>query len=167
MSKLIKISYKYNRENIDKLFDSSYKYLFDHSRKRYVGWFFIALSQFGVVAALKKGAFGLLIFSTLVLIYWYYGKRLIAKKRAINSYEKSPFKNQDIKITASESGLDIDSSDTPTHWNWDEIDEVVSAGDDLLLHREPHFYYIPASGFSSLEEKSRFKSLAKKFGRLK
>lgn len=166
MSSPIRIRYRWDRENVERLFGSSYRYLFEHSFRRYIGWLFIILSQFGVVAAFKQGAFGLLIFSTLLLLYWYYGKRVIAKRRLLKSYSSSPFKDQEISIEASDSGLAIHALGTTVHWDWEDIDELISIGDDLLLHKAPHFYYIPASGFVSLEQKSRFKSLAKQHGRL-
>ena len=167
MSDPVKIAYLWDRENFEKVFDLSYKYLFDHSSKRYIGWFFIALLQFGVVAAIKKGFFGLLLFSSLVLLYWYYGKKVIAKKRAEKVFEHSPFKNKTIHILAKEDGLDISGREGNTFWQWNEIDEVISLGDDLLIHKYPHFHYIPASAFTSIEEKNRFKKLAKKHAKLR
>ncbi len=166
MSDPVNISYRWDRDNIERLFRVSYRYLFEHSSRRYIGWLFIALSQFGVVAAFKQRAFGLLIFSTVMLIYWYYGKRVIAKRRMVRAFERAPFQDKEIRISASESGLDITASETPVHWNWDAIDAVISAGDDILLQKSPHFYYIPAGGFTDIEAKSRFKALAKRHGKL-
>jgi len=74
MSK-INISYKWDKQNVINLFEQSYKYQFNNSAKKWIGLFIIALTQFGVVAALKMGAFELLIFSTVLLVYWYYGKK--------------------------------------------------------------------------------------------
>ena len=54
MSKPIKISYIWNQENVENLFEASYKYQFNNSAKRFIGWFFIALLQYGIVIALKK-----------------------------------------------------------------------------------------------------------------
>ena len=165
MSKPIIINYIWNKANVDKLFDASYKYQFNHSHKRYIGWFFIAIMQFGVVAALKKGAFELLLFSTIVLIYWYYGKKLIAKKRAEESFETSEFKDSHIEMSINEEGFTL-LSPTNEKWSWNKVQEVIVLGDDIMLYKHPHFHYIPANGFESIEEKSRFKSLVKKYGRL-
>jgi hypothetical protein len=165
MSKPIKISYIWNRANIDKLFDASYKYQFNNSKKRFIGWFFIALMQYGVVIALKKEAFAILLFSTIVLFYWYYGKKWIAKRRAEKSFEKSPFKDKRIEISIDRDGFTL-LQPNQEKWSWDEVQEVVVLGDDMMLYRHSNFHYIPANGFESIEEKSRFKSIVKKYGRL-
>ena len=166
MSKPIEVSYIWNKKNVEKLFKASYKYQFEHSRRRYIGWFFIALLQYGIVVALKKEVFVILFFSTIVLFYWYYGKKWIAQKRAKKSFEASEFKDKEIKLTVNEDGFEL-LTPIKEHWSWKEIDEVVSLGDDIMLYKYPNFHYIPSSGFTSLEEKSRFKSMAKKYGKLK
>jgi hypothetical protein len=162
MSKPIKISYIWNKNNIDKLFEASYKYLFENSSKRYIGWFFIAMAQFGVVALFKKGSFALLLFSTIILVYWYYVKKLIAKKRAIKAFEESPFKNKRIDILVDENGFKTPSNNRS--WKWEDIQKVIPVGEDILIYNNPNFHYIPSSGFKSIEDKSYFKSLAKQHG---
>ncbi|SFV62460.1 FIG01147061: hypothetical protein [hydrothermal vent metagenome] len=166
MSEPIKISYLWNRENTEKLFNSSYKYQFNHSAKRYIGWFFIAILQFAVVAALKKGSIALLLFASIILLYWYYVKKIIAKKRAIRSFEHSSFKDKTIHIEVSNEGFEIKGNEGKTMWHWEEIDGVLALGDDIMLYKAPYFHYIPAQGFRSLEEKSRFKTLAKQHHKL-
>jgi len=161
MSDPIKIRYVWDKENVKRLFEASYKYQFNHSAKRYIGWFFIALMQFGMVFALKKGAFELLLFSTIVLLYWYYGKKMIAEKRAKNSFETSSFRDKTIHMEVNDEGFTIKSQEGRTHWSWDEVDEVVALGDDIMLYKYPHFHYIPLNGFSSMEERSRFKKMAR------
>ena len=165
MSKPIEVSYIWNKENVDKLFDTSYKYQFEHSRKRYIGWFFIALVQYGIVVALKKEVFAILLFATIVLFYWYYGKKWIAKRRAVKSFEASPFKDKKIQMHIDETGFDL-LQPSQEKWSWDEMDGVMILGEDIMLYKYPNFHYIPASGFTSLEEKSRFKSIAKAKGKL-
>ena len=168
MSKPIQVSYVWNRENIDKLFEASYKYQFNNSAKRFIGWFFIALMQYGVVVALKKDAFAILLFSTIMLFYWYYGKKWIAKRRAYTSFENSEFKDTTIKMSIDKKGFNLAPvDDKPQHWSWEEVQEVIVLDDDIMLYKHPHFHYIPANGFASIEEKSRFKSLVKQHGRLR
>ena len=166
MSEPVRIEYRWSRENVEKLFDSSYRYVFSHSFRRYVGWFFIALLQFGVVAALKKGTIGLLLFSTLVLLYWYVGKRVIARRRALASWESSPFRDKTITITADEEGLKIHSDQGEVLWSWDDVEAVAAIGDDVMVYHAHHAHYIPESGFASIEDKSRFKTLAREHGKL-
>ena len=166
MSKPIEVRYVWNSEHIEKLFDASYKYQFEHSRKRYIGWFFIALMQYGIVVALKKEAFAILLFTTIVLFYWYYGKKWIAKRRAEKSFEKSEFKDKEIQLTVDNNGFHL-ITPNKEEWRWEELEEVVSLGDDVMIYKYPNFHYLPANGFNSMEEKSRFKTLAKEKGKLK
>jgi len=161
MSKPIKIKYRWNKQNVEKLFESSYKYQFNHSSKRYIGWLFVAILQFGVVAALKKGSIAILIFASIVLLYWYYGKKFIAKKRADKSFTQSSFKDKTIHIEVSDEGFEINSNQGKIHWSWNEVDEVITLEDDIMLYKYPYFHYIPATAFTSLEEKSQFKKMAR------
>jgi len=161
MSDPITVQYVWNRENVERLFEASYKYQFNHSGKRYIGWIFIALLQFGVVFALKKGAYELLLFSTIVLLYWYYGKKVIAKKRAKKSFENSSFRDKTIHMKVDNEGFTIKNQEGKIVWTWDDIDEVVALGDNIMLCKYPYFHYIPSNGFSSIEDKSRFKALAR------
>ena len=166
MSKPIKISYLWNKENIESLFEASYKHQFNNSGKRFIGWFFVALLQYGIVIALKKDAFAILLFSTIMLFYWYYGKKWIAKRRAEKSFETSEFKDKRIEMSIDKDGFTLPS---PNHeqWSWSDVQEVIVLGDDIMLYKHPNFHYIPAKGFESMEEKSRFKSLVKQCGRLR
>ena len=166
MSDPITLHYLWNRSNVQHLFDATYRYEFAHSARRYIGWFFIALLQFGVVGALLKGSVGLLLFSTLVLLYWYAGKKWIARRRAMRSFESSPFRDKEIQIEVTDDGLAIQGEAEPTHWPWASLDGVMPLGDDLLIHKAPYAHYIPAAAFTSLEEKSRFKTMARKYGKL-
>jgi len=165
MSKPIKISYIWNKENVERLFNASYKYQFNHSHKRFIGWFFVALLQYGVVMALKKDAFAILLFSTMILAYWYYGKKIIARRRAEKSFENSEFKDKKIEMNIDDDGFTLFS---PHHeqWSWDEVQEVIALDDDVMLYKHPNFHYIPLNGFQSIEEKSRFKSMAKKYQKI-
>jgi len=166
MSKSIKVRYIWNKENVDNLFNASYHYQFHHSAKRYIGWFLIVLVQFGVIAAIKKGSMALLLFSTIMLVYWYYGKKYIAKRRAEKSYENSVFKDKEIEMDINEKGFTI-VSNSQEKWSWDEIDEVIDLSENIMLYKYPNFHYIPLHGFASLEEKSYFKSMAKEHGKLR
>jgi hypothetical protein len=161
MSKPIQISYTWNKENVESLFEASYKYQFNHSAKRFVGWFFVALLQYGVVLALKKDAFAILLFATVMLVYWYYGKKIIAKKRAENSFEKSDFKNQKIKISIDDDGFAL-LMPNQEQWSWDDIQEIILLEDDIMLYKYPNFHYLPSKAFASIEDKSQFKKMAKK-----
>lgn len=161
-SEKITLRYRYDRTNALRLFESSYRYLFTRSYRRYVGWLFVALLQFGVVAALKQGRFGLMLFSSIVLVYWYGVKKLLAKRRALASYEHSPLKESLISLVVDEKGIRISHDKGETFWRWEEIDDIVYAGEDILIYKQPLFYYVPSTAFPSIGVKNAFKRLAKK-----
>jgi len=110
-------------------------------KKRFIGWLFIALMQYGVVVALKKEVFAILLFSTIMLFYWYYGKKWIAKRRAEKSFEKSKFKDKEIKMSIDKEGFTL-LQPNQEKWLWDEVQEVIVLGDDMMLYKYPHFHYI-------------------------
>ena len=160
--KPIEITYIWDKENFEKAFLKSYTHQFKNSARRYVGWFFIALAQFGVVAALKGGSIGLLMLATILILYWYVVKKWLVHQRAIKAYENSPLKNSQIKLYITEDGLKQESTLIP----WQDIQGLVPIEDDILLYYKEKAFYIPSNAFVSIEEKSRLKSLAKEKGRL-
>ena len=161
MSK-IKISYIWNEENFNKLFKEAYNYQFKNSPRRYIGWLFIALAQFGVVAALKKGSIGLLLFSTIMILYWYYLKKIIVKKRAFREFLKSPLKDKKIELSVDNTGIEQNGKKI----SWSEISQVIPIKDDILIVANNNSYYIPSKGFKSIEDRNFFKSIAKEKGKL-
>ena len=160
--KPIEITYIWDKENFEKAFAKSYIHQFKHSARRYVGWFFIALAQFGVVAALKGGSIGLLMLATILILYWYVIKKWLVQQRAIKAYENSALKNSQIKLYITEDGLKQESTLIP----WQEIQGLVPIEDDILLYYKQKAFYIPSNAFTSIEEKSALKGLAKEKGRL-
>jgi len=152
----IKIEFTWNEELAKKSFDEIYKYEFNNSAKKYIGWFFIALLQFGVVAALKKGDITLLAFSTFMLIYWYYIKKIIAKKRFL----KLNSKPKNVKIIANKDGLHFINENIS--WKWDEIEDIKKLDNGLIIVKYPNHYFIPNSGFKSIEDRSSFLSFYNK-----
>jgi len=158
----IEISFKWDSQNFKKAFESAYTYEYKNSARRYIGWLFIAMAQFGVVAALKGGVFGLLLLSTLLIFYWYVVKKWLLFKRALRAYENSSLKDKEIKLFASKSGIEQDENLI----DWSSIRGVVPVGDDIMLYLEDRPYYIPALAFKSIEDKNSFKELAKSEGKL-
>ncbi len=160
--KPIEISYTWDKENFEKAFSNSYTHQFKNSARRYIGWFFVALAQFGVVAALKGGSVGLLMLATLLLLYWYVVKKWLVHQRALKAFENSPLKDSEIKLTINEDGVIQNGTLIP----WDKIQGLVPVEDDILLYYLQKAFYIPANAFKSLEEKSALKRLAKEKGKL-
>ncbi len=158
----INISYKWDRENFEKAFAKSYTHQFKNSARRYVGWFFIAVAQFGVVAALKGGSVGLLMLSTLLIFYWYVVKKWLVHQRAIKAYENSPLKDSEITLLVDDEG--IQQNDTTI--SWQDLQGVVPIEDDILLYHKEKAFYIPSKAFASFEDRNALKTLAKKRGKL-
>ena len=160
--KPIALTFKWNKENFGKAFANAYAHQFKYSARRYVGWLFVAMAQFGVVAALKGGSPGLLMLSTLLLFYWYVAKKWLVHRRALEAFEASPLKNSNITLTITQEG--VIQEDTLV--GWEEIEGIVPVEEAILLYYQGKSFYIPASAFSSIEERSRLKSLAKEKGKL-
>jgi len=161
-SSKIEISYKWDRENLEKSFEKSYTYHYKNSMRRYIGWLFIAMAQFGVVFALKGNHIGLLLFSTMLIIYWYLLKKWLVKRRVMRDFENSPYKDQVIKIYVDESGIMQDGELVP----WENINGVVVADDAFMIYQKGKEYYIPPESFKEYEQKSQFKTIAKEKGKL-
>lgn len=158
----IEIRYTWDRENFEKAFERSYTHQFKNSARRYVGWLFVAMAQFGVVAALKGGSIGLLMLSTLLIFYWYVGKKWLVHQRARKAYEASPLKGSQIGLKVTQEGVEQEAHFVP----WEEIAGVVPVENDILLYYKDKAFYIPESAFGSLEAKSAFLTLAREKGKL-
>lgn len=156
-SKPILINYTWSQEVFVSASQATYEFELKHSPKRFLGWFFIGLSQFGVVAALKKDAYGLLLISSILVIYWYVLRWPIRRFMIIRSFKSSPSKNHTFKITATEEGIQVDS----TMVSWKDITEVISLEKAYLLYYGTSFLFIPKSAFANDKESDRFSNLVK------
>ena len=161
-SKQIKISYKWDRDNLEKSFEKSYTYHYKNSMRRYIGWLFVAMAQFGVVFALKGNHVGLLLFSTILIVYWYLIKKWLVKKRVMKDFENSEHKDKVIEMYVDESGIVQNGELIP----WENINGIVAADDAFMLYQKGKEYYIPSNSFEDFEQKSRFKAIAKERGKL-
>ena len=161
-SNKIKISYKWDRENLEKSFEKSYAYHYKNSMRRYIGWLFIAMAQFGVVFALKGNHIGLLLFSTILIIYWYLLKKWLVKRRVMRDFENSPYKDKVIEMYIDESGIMQEGKLVP----WESINGIVVADDAFMIYQKGKEYYIPSESFEDFEQKSQFKTIAKEKGKL-
>jgi len=157
MSKPITISYLWDKDTYLKASEIAYKYELKHSPKRFLGWIFIALTQFGVVSAMKGGAIGLLLLSSILVVYWYYFRWQIRKKILLKNFDTSNNANHQFKIIADDKGLNIDKVDI----QWSSILEVISFAEGFLLYHNDTFIFLPSKAFDSIEEKNHFTSLAK------
>jgi len=158
MSKNICISYIWDRQTFLKAAETAYKYELKNSNKKYLGWLFIAMAQFGVVAAMKKGAGGLLIISSILLVYWYLLRWPIRKFFINKTFDKSPYANKQFNIKILDDGIEVNNSLI----GWDKILQVIFLENGFFLYMEQDFFFFPSSAFKDIEERNRFAAIAKK-----
>ena len=153
----IKISYIWDKNTYLNASKIAYTYELKRSPKRFLGWIFIAMSQFGVVSAMKGGGIGLLLLSSLLILYWYYLRWQIRKSILLKNFDNLPNRDHKFTILADKNGLLIDNN--PIEWR--KILEVISLKSGFLLYYDTTFLFLPLGGFKDIEEKSKFSSLAK------
>jgi len=154
-SKEIIIKYKWDEKSFLSASKIAYDYELKHSLKRYLGWLFIILAQFGVVAALKKGAFGLLFISTILLIYWYLLRWPLRAFFIKRGFQKSNLANKEFEATISDKFIAINGIKI----KWSDINEVISTQNGYLLKLDNQILFLPKSAFKD-EAKSYFLELA-------
>jgi len=159
MSKNINISFIYTKELAIKASKLFYDYDMKNSSKRYIGWLFIALMQFGVVGALKHDSFGVLFVSTFLVIYWYYIRWYIRKNMIIKYYEKH-IKNseQESHFVLNEDGLKSQEAII----GWDDIKKAIKIDDGVLLQTSTNTLFFQKSAFDSYEDMQEFLENMKK-----
>ena len=129
-----------------------------NSPKRFIGWFFIGLSQFGLVAFYKKGAFGLLLISTVFLLYWYILRWPLRKLILLNAFNKSPLKDKTIQIELDDKCISINQNQI----KWSDIQRVLLENVGFLLYYNDEFIFIPKNAFDNENEKEFLKIIKKK-----
>ncbi len=154
----LNISYKWDKKTYIQGSKSLYQDLLRNSPKRFIGWFFIGLSQFGLVAFYKKGAFGLLLISTIFLIYWYILRWPLRKLILLNAFNKSPLKDKMIQIELDNNNITINQNQI----KWSDIQRVLLENVGFLLYYNNEFIFIPKSAFSDESEKEFLKIIKKK-----
>ena len=154
MSKLLEFSYKWDKETFLNASHEAYKYEMKHSPKRFLGWIFIAMTQFGVVAAFKGAPIGLLLISTFLVIYWYFLRWPMRKSMLAKRFDKEA--TYDIKVKEDE--IIINEKKIA----WSEVLEVVSLEKGFLILANDSFFFFPRKAFKTLEEKNAFAEIAKK-----
>ena len=135
----------------------AYDYDMRHTWRRYVGWFFIAMTQFGVVGAINHGAPGLLLVSTILVVYWYFLRWPLRKRALRRFFEKSPLKDQEIVVEPEEGGICLAGSCVP----WREFVRVVASERGYLLDMVDGFLYIPRKVFADSESRNAFVAVLK------
>jgi len=157
ISKTINISYTWDKETFLKASKAIYDYELNNSNRKYWGWLFIALLQFGVVAALKKEAVGLLFISTFLVIYWYMLRWSLRKRFISKTFDKSPNANHNYNVVLDLKAITIDNN--PILWS--DIKKVISLKEGFLLYHKDEFFFFPSSTFKDMDERNEFASIAK------
>lgn len=156
MSKDITLNFLWDKEIYMKAGELAYSYKMFHTPKKYMGWFFIALLQFGVVGALLKGTLAILLFSTILLIYWYYIKKIIEKSILSKSFEKKKKANKRLHILINDNAITINKKTIL----WDEIPLIVVEHYGYLLDHKNGFLFFPKKAFTSEEDNVLFIKIA-------
>ena len=138
-----KISYKWDKESFIKASKEAYDYEFKNSTKRYIGWLFVGLAQFGVVALLKNGAPGLLYISTFLILYWYVLRWKLRELILKKSFKSEP--NSKVEVIANDDFLKINNQKI----SWDKLDSIVKLDNGYILRGEGKFLYFPKSATNS------------------
>jgi len=157
MSDVIEISYIWDRDTYIHASKLAYDYEMKHSVKRYNGWIFIALLQFGVVSAMKQGTIGLLMVSTILLVYWYALRWPLRNYFVAKSFDKSPNANKQFTIKVSDVGLTVDDNTVAL----EEIDGVLVLSDGVFIYIDAQSVFIPNKALS-IDRRNDLLNLLKK-----
>jgi len=160
--KSVSIAYTWSKEIALKASKLYYDYDMKNSSKRYIGWFFVALTQFGIVGALKHNVYGLLYISTFLVIYWYYGRWFLRKRMMEKFYEKQGLDGQEVAFTLDAQGLHFHDQLV----SWDNIEKVIKFDDGILIHTDNSTLFFENSFFKSSEDRMTFMELAKENGKV-
>ncbi len=157
MSKNVEIKFTWSKDLAVKASKLYYDWDMKTSGKKYVGWIFIAMMQFGVVGALKHDSFGILFISTFLVIYWYYIRWFLRKRMIVKFYEKSGLDAQDVVFTLVDDGL---------HYNealigWDDITKVIKFDDGILIQTIDSTLFFQREAFKSYDDVQRFMKIMK------
>jgi hypothetical protein len=163
MSKHIEIKFTWSKDLAIKASKLYYDYDMKTSSKKYIGWLFIALMQFGVVGALKHDSFGLLSVSTFLVIYWYYIRWFLRKNMIVRFYDKSGLDDTDVLFTLQDDGLHYNND---TVIDWEHIYKVVKFDDGILVQTIDSTLFFQREAFNSYEDVQRFIKIMTKQGKV-
>ncbi len=160
MSKEITLSFRWDKDTYMQAGEFAYEYRMYHTPKKYLGWIFIALLQFGVVGALLKGTLAILLFSTIMLIYWYYLKIRIERFYLSKKFDNEKDANKLLRISIKDDGIDIDKRKVL----WSEIPLIIAGEKGYLLDHISGYIFFPNKAFNQEEDKTNFINIAKNNG---
>jgi len=162
MSKSIELHFIWNKDLALQTSKLYYDYDMRHSNKRYIGWLFVALVQFGIVGALKHDSYGLLYLSTFLVGYWYYGRWLLRKRVLLNFYKKKSPDNIEMHFIIDDEGLHTESE----FILWDDINKIVALEDGILIQSTKDVFFFKESAFDTKDASEQFLKLARVKGKI-
>jgi len=162
MSKPIELHFKWSSELALQTSKLYYDYDMRHSNKRYLGWFFVALVQFGIVGALKHNSYGLLYLSTFLVGYWYYGRWMLRKRVLLHFYKKKIPKSMEMHFRIDAQGLNADDASI----SWEDVNRIIPFDEGFLIQSNENVLFFKYASFDSKEAKARFIKLAKTKGKM-
>jgi len=160
--KSVSISYVWSKDIALKASKLYYDYDMKNSSKRYIGWFFVALTQFAIVGALKHDVFGLLYVSTFLVFYWYYGRWYLRKRMMEKFYEKNGVEGKKIEFLLDKDGLHFEDQLV----DWDHIEKVIKFDDGILIQTDNSTLFFQNDFFASSADRVTFMELAKEKGKV-
>ena len=134
-----------------------YDYDMRHSAKRYIGWLFVGLVQFGIVGALKHDSYGLLFTSTFLVVYWYYG-RWYLRKGMIKRFYKHHSESERLEVVVDAMGISINGAQI----TWQDVLKVLTLEEGFVVQTQKGTLFFEKEHFASSSDRASFKSLAKK-----
>jgi hypothetical protein len=151
---MFEVKFKWDKKSFVEASLFAYRYELSKSPKRFLGFIFIAMSQFGVVALLREGQSGLLLLSSILLIYWYFLREKIRKK----IYEKSFRGDIEFTLRVDESGLNINGLDL----KWSDILKIIEFEYGFIIYYQNQYLFIPNSAFDNKQRDDFISILRKK-----
>ena len=155
------IKYIWSKRTYLQAIKEAYEYEYKHSFKRYIGWLFIILLQFGIVAAIKKGSIGLMVLSSILVFYWYFLRWPIRKYIYSKTYDKLKLDGKEFIIKINEDGLEINSNKL----EWEDIIKSVNLPNGVMLYLKKGFIYLPKENFKTKEQLEEFIKILKEHSR--
>ena len=162
MSKNIEISFRWTKELAIEASQKFYEYDMRHSNKRYLGWFFVGVTQFAIVGALKHDSYGLLYASTFLVAYWYYGRWYLRKSMLEKFYNKQDIDAKEAHFVLKEDGLYSEDLLIP----WENIFRVIKLEDGILVQVQNNTLFFKRDAFKSYEDQQKFLEIMKTKGKI-
>lgn len=155
MSRSVTLSYRWDAKTCMTAAEAAYRHRLRHSPVRFAGWLFIALTQFGVVAALKQGSVALLLLGTLLTLYWYV-LRWPLRRAALR--RKCAKRGEDaVTLKADAAGLHTGDALVA----WDAVNSVIAMTPGFLVNLERDYLFFPRPAFGDAGTAAAFAELAR------